>query len=326
VVDVLSQEEVDALLKGLSGGAIEAETGEASDLVGVQGFDFTDQDRIIRGRMPTLEMIHDRFARAFRTSISTALGRLVDVTVLGTEMKKFREFLRGIPLPTSLHLCRMEPLRGMGLVVLEGKLVFAVVDTYFGGSGMSHVKLEGRDFSVIEQRLIRRIVDMAIADYEEAWRAVYELEIVHFRSEVNPQFVNIVPPSDVVVAVSLDLEFDEASGKIMFCLPYSSIEPIKDILRAGFQSETLDSDNSWHARLQQQLREADVDLSVVLGHTVITGRDLLNLKMGDVLILNEDSERPVDIFVEEVHKARGRVGVHRGHRAIQIDGFIHRAR
>jgi flagellar motor switch protein FliM len=322
VPEVLSQDEVDALLKGISGGEIEVESDPGESAEGVHSFDFANQDRIIRGRMPTLEMVHDRFARAFRTSISTTLRKVVDVSVLGTEMTKFGDFVRSIPLPTSLHLFRMDPLRGHVLLVLEGRLVFGFVDSFFGGCGVSHVKLEGRDFTVIEQRLIKKVVDIARADYEEAWRAVLGLSIKHVRSEINPQFVNIVPPSDVVIRVGLELEFEEASGLMTFCLPYSTLEPIKDQLRAGFQSEAIDSDGTWLDRFKRQMGEVGVDLRALLGHAEITGRELLNLKLGDVIVLREDTGTPTEIFVEDVLKYRGRVGVHRGSRAIQIESMI----
>lgn len=320
--DVLSQDEVDALLKGITGGDIEVESDEGGDIAGVRRFDFANQDRIIRGRMPTLEMVHDRFARLFRTSISTSLRRVVDVSVIGTDMTKFGDFMRGVPLPTSLHLFKMEPLRGYALLVLEGKLVFAFVDTFFGGCGMGHVKLEGRDFTVIEQRIIRKVVDIALTDYETSWEAVQPIEVQHVRAEINPQFVNIVPPSDVVVAISLELELEEATGVMTICLPYSLLEPIRDRLRAGFQSEAVDFDKTWVQRLQHQLQEVQVDLTAELGTTEITGRDLLNMKVGDVLMLEQYSTVPVRIYVEDILKIRGRIGVHRGNRAIQVESLV----
>jgi flagellar motor switch protein FliM len=319
--EVLSQDEVDALLKGISGGDVEVES-DSPEQGGTANFDFANQDRIIRGRLPTLEIVHDRFARLFRTSISTALHRVVDVSVLGTDLRKFGDFMRGLPLPTSLHLIRLEPLRGLGLLVLEGKLVFVFVDTFFGGSGGAHYKLEGRDFTVIEQRLIKKVVDIAIDDYQEAWQAISPLDVSHVRSEINPQFVNIVPPSDVVVTVSLELEFESASGALTFCLPYSTLEPIREKLRAGFQSEAVDFDSTWINRLRNQIGEVAVDMLVHLGGTEITGRELLDLKVGDTIILDEDCTTPCEVYVEEILKIRGRVGVHRGCRAVQVENLV----
>lgn len=320
--EVLSQEEVEALTKGLSDGEIDAETDAPPPPTGTRSFDFSSQDRIIRGRMPTLELIHDRFARSFRTTISNTLRRVVDVTVGKTRMIKYGELLRELTLPTSLHLIRMEPLRGHAMLVLEGKLVFAMVDTYFGGNGSGTVKMEGRDFTVIEQRLIRRIVEIVLDEYQEAWSAAYKVEISHHRAEINPQFVNIVPLSDVVVTTTIELDIEDVGGTMTLCLPYPTIEPIKDFLRAGFQSESMSDDGGWATRLAEQMGGVNVNVSVVLGHAEISGKDLLHLRVGDVLALREDAERPVDIFVEEILKAQGRVGVQHGNRAVQVERMI----
>ncbi|NUP88742.1 MAG: flagellar motor switch protein FliM [Candidatus Sumerlaeia bacterium] len=316
--EVLSQAEIDALLRGISGGDIPTESG-GEKREGVHPFDFANQDRIIRGRMPTLDMVHDRFARQFRSSISTTIQRAVDVTVTGSDMIKFGDFMRSLPLPTSLHLFRMDPLRGLGIFVFDGRLVFSFIDTFFGGSGLSRVKLEGRDFTAIEQRLLKKVVDIALGDYEHAWKAVHPVAVSHVRSEVNPQFVNIVPPSEVVVVISLDLEFEESSGTLTFCLPYSTLEPIRDRLRAGFQSEHVDFDSTWIERLKHQIGEIRVNMRVVLGETEVTGRELSRMKPGDILMLGKDCAEPVTVYVENSPKFLGRVGVHRGSRAVQIE-------
>lgn len=324
--EVLSQEEVDALLRGIGGGEIEVETAAGGEPGGAQTYDFANQDRVIRGRMPTLEMVHDRFARNLRGSITNTLRRAVDVSMVHTDTAKFSDFMRSLPLPTSLHLFKMEPLRGHGLMVLEGKLVFAFVDAFFGGNGVSHVKLEGRDFTVIEQRLIRKVVDMALVEYEKAWCTVEPLKLSHVRSEVNPQFINIVPPSDVVVTVKLEMEFEETTGIVSFCLPHSTLEPIKDRLRAGFQSVAVDHDSGWVQRLREQIGGVDVEMSVTLGGTEITGRELMRLKVDDVILLDQDSDQPVTVAVEGVPKCTGRIGVHKGKRAVQIEDFKRRKR
>jgi flagellar motor switch protein FliM len=322
--EVLSQEEVDALLRGIGGGDIDVETDAGGEPGGTVLYDFANQDRVIRGRMPTLEIVHDRFARNLQGAITNSLRRAVDVSMIQSDMAKFGDFMRGLPLPTSLHLFKMEPLRGYGLMVLEGKLVFAFVDAFFGGNGVSHVKMEGRDFTVIEQRLIRKVVDMALTEYERSWRSVEPLKITNVRSEVNPQFVNIVPPSDVVVTVKLEMEFEETTGIISFCIPYSTLEPIKDRLRAGFQNETVSQDSGWLERLQAQLGDVEVEVGVTLGGTEITGRDMLRLKEGDVIVLDQDSDHPAEITVENIPKLLGRVGVHKGKRAVQVEDFQRR--
>jgi len=315
---ILSQDEVDALLRGMSGGEIEVEADHIADQDGVIPYDLTNQDRIIRGRMPTLEIINDRFARLFRTSISGALRKVVDVSTTSVDMIKFGEFMRSLPVPTSLHIFRMEPLRGHAIMVIETRLVFNLVDSFFGGAGKSDIKIEGRDFTPIEQRVTKRVVEMALSDLEKAWRPVHDISLIYVRSEINPQFAGIVPPTDVVLVIKFDLEMEQGSGTIIACVPYSTIEPIRDKLYAGFQSDQLEVDYEWMRRFKSQLREAEVRISVQLGRTTITGRDLLQLKEGDVIQLNQSVADPIVAFVEGVPKFRGVPGTIEGNQAFKV--------
>lgn len=322
MAQILSQEEVDALLRGISGGEIETKKKPIEDEEGVQRFDFTNQDRIIRGRMPTLEMIHDRFVRLFRTTISSALRRSVDISVVSTEMIKFGEFMRSIPLPTSLNLFKMDPLRGYALLVLEGKLVFALVDNFFGGKGKTNVKLEGREFTSIEQRLIKKIVGMVLSDYNQAWKPVYEVQVEFIRTEINPQFVTLVQPSDVVISIILEVEMEEIIGRMTMCIPYSMVEPIRDKLKSGFQSDLYDIDKTCTKRLVAQLKESRVNVRAKLGDAVIKGRDLLHLKKGDIIQLRQTQNVQLDVFVEDILKFRGYVGSFNGNKAIKISEVL----
>jgi len=322
MAQILSQEEVDALLSGLSGGAIEAETDQPGAADGILPYDFTNQDRIVRGRMPTLEMIHDRFARMFRASISGSLRRAVDVSIVSSEATKFGEFMRGLPVPTSMHVFKMDPLKGLGVLVIESRLVFSLVECYFGGRGGTMFKLEGREFTPIEQRVVKRVVDLALSDYRASWNPVHPISVEFVRSEINPQFVTVVPPSDVVAIVECELELEEASGRVVFCLPYSSLEPIRDKLRTGFQSENLEVDTAWINRFKNRVKEAPVDIRVQLGTAVIRGRDLMNLQPGDVITLNEDRASPLRVFIEDMVKFAGKPGSYRGSRAVQITRMI----
>ena len=321
---ILSQDEVDALLRGMTGGEIEVETDQAPDEDGVIAYDLTNQDRIIRGRMPTLEIINDRFARIFRTSISSTLRKVVDVSTTSIDMIKFGEFMRSLPVPTSLHIFRMEPLRGHAIMVIETRLVFNLVDYFFGGDGKSDVKIEGRDFTPIENRVTKRVVEMVLSDLEKAWKPVHEVSLQYHRSEINPQFAGIVPPTDVVVVIKFDLEMEQAAGTIIICIPYSTIEPIRNKLYAGFQSDQLEVDLTWMKRFKEQLKAAAVGLSVTLGSTSITGRELLALKPGDTIQLDQDSTHPVTVLVQGVPKFLGVPGLVEGNQAIKVTGRIMR--
>ena len=319
---ILSQDEVDALLRGISDGEIETEQEKSEEAEGIRSYDLTSQDRIIRGRMPTLEIINDRFARLYRTTMSASLRKVIDVTVTQTEMIKFGEFIRTLPVPTSLHILRMEPLRGHVLLVLESRLIFNLVDCFFGGTGKSNVKIEGRDFTAIEHRVIAKVVEMVLKDLEASWKPVTPISFQFARSEINPQFATIVPPTEVVIAIHFDLELDQLIGKITLCLPYSTIEPIRSKLYARYQSDQLEVDVEWINRVKRQLTDVEVELVVQLGKSIIKGQDLLQIAIGDTIILNQDVHEPLLVKVEGIPKYRAFAGVSRGNHVIRLAGEI----
>ncbi|MDR2935227.1 MAG: flagellar motor switch protein FliM [Candidatus Adiutrix sp.] len=318
---ILSQEEVDALLRGMGSGGAEPET-DAANPDGVTAYDLTNQERIIRGRMPTLDIINDRFARLFRQTMSTSLRKVVDVSTVAVDMIKFGEFMRNLPVPTSLHVFKADPLRGHALLVIQAQLVFNLIDSFFGGSGRGYIKLEGRDFTPIESRMITKVVKMALEDLEKAWNPVHPLELTYIRSETNPQFASVVAPTEVVIVVKFEFELEGTVGVISLCLPYSTIEPIRSKLYAGFQSDQLEVDTAWSNRFIERVREAEVNMKVELGQTTVTGEDLLNLAIGDVLMLRHDVREPLVIQVEGVPKFKVYAGTSRGQKAIRVIGDI----
>jgi len=319
---VLSQAEVDALLRGLSDGKIESEQEAPEEEDGIRSYDLTNQDRIIRGRMPTLEIINDRFAKLIRNTMSGSLRKIIDVTVTQTEMVKFGEFIRTLPVPTSLHILRMEPLRGHALLVVESRLIFNLLDCFFGGTGKATIKIEGRDFTAIEQRVIQKVVTMVLKDLEQSWKPVVPISFHPARSEINPQFATIVPPTELVIAIHYDLELDHLIGKITLCLPYSTIEPIRQKLYARYQSEQLEVDLEWIARVKKQLREVEVELLVELGRGQMTGRELLQIDVGDTVLLDQYVDDPLTVKIEGVSKYRGFAGHSKGLHAVKIDREI----
>ena len=320
---VLSQQEVDALLRGVSGEEMGMDDEEEYDPNEVVPFDLTAQDRIIRGRMPTLEIIHDRFVRLFRLTLSNALRKVVDISVRSTELIKFGEFLKTLPVPSSLNLFRMNPLRGNAIMVLETRLVFTLIDLFFGGTGELEVKAEGRDFTEIEQRMIKRVVISALEDLQSSWRPVFPILINYTRSEVNPQFVAIVPHSEIVIVVTFDVEIGRAPMSITLCVPYSMIEPIRVKLNAGFQSEQDEADNTWINRFKKNLDKANVDLVVLLGKTGLSVREFLNLQNGELLLLDQEVQKPIEVLVNGIHKFNGYQGAYKGHKAITVDELVY---
>ena len=321
---VLSQNEVDALLKDVAGG----DTDDDFDLPdmdenAVISYDLTSQDRIIRGRMPTLEIIHDRFVRMFRLTLSSALRKVVDISVRSTELLKFGEFLKTLPIPSSLNLFRMTPLRGNAIMVLETRLVFSLIDIFFGGTGELEVKAEGRDFTAIENKIVRRVVISALEDLQNAWRPVFPIQVAYTRSEINPQFIAIVPHSEVVVIVTFDVEMGKAPMTLTICIPYSLVEPIRSKLDSGFQSDQNESDNVWTSRFKDNLSEAEINILVTLGQTELTVREFLKLEVGDVLSIDQEADKPLDVEIEGVVKYRGFQGTYKGNQAIKVSELVY---
>ena len=322
--EVLSQGEVDALLRGVGDGEIETEKDEAPEEVsGIVAYDLTSQEKIIRGRLPSLDIINQMFSRLFKNTFSTLMRKSVNVSTVSTDTIKFGDFLRSLPVPSSMHIFRMEPLRGHGLVIVESKVVYAVVDTFFGGSGAEAV-ITDRDFSAIEIRMTKTVILSVLHDLEEAWRPVHTVTTSFVRSEGNPQFAAIVPPTDIVLVILFEIEMENMTGTLTICLPYEAIEPVIPKLKAQFQSEKLEVDQVWVRRLRAELLSTEIEIITELGTTEITPEDLMGFKVGDTLILGNDVTDPLILKVEGNPKFKGFPGVSRGNKAIQITEVIER--
>lgn len=321
--DLLSQDEIDALLHGVDSGGVETETDTGTPGV-ASSYDFASQDRIVRGRLPTLEMINERFARYFRTSLFNMLRRTADISVSGVQMLKFSEFVHSLFVPTSLSLIRVSPLRGRGLCVIDPKLVFSVVDNFFGGTGRFHTKIEGRDFTPTEVRVIQMLLNLAFLDFQEAWKPVLDVEFSYVGHEVNPQFANIVSPSEVVVVATFHIDLETGGGDIHLCLPYSMVEPIRDLLDAGVQSDRGERDERWEIAMREEIMSAEVELTSTLAEVTLSVRELAQLKVGDVIPLDLPDE--VGIHAAEMPVCMGKLGVSGGNYALQITRWLRTSR
>lgn len=331
---ILSQSEVDALLAAVTDGDVASSTsafggGDSGNGGGkvaqveedknVISYDLTSQDRIIRGRLPQLEVIYEKFMRSFRVSLSGSLRKIASITLTSTEFLKFGEFINTLPIPTCMSVLRFNNLRGSALFVIEAKLAYALVDSFFGGADRPYAKLDGKEFTPIELQIVKKVVELAINDLEVSWSTIEKIDCAFQRTEINPQFVGIVPPTDVVIASTFDVELEQASGTISIVIPYSTIEPIKQKLSTGFQVESDQTDKKlWTSIIKEQLLETDVDIKVNLGETEIKLKDLMNLKIGDVIPLTQDSSGELDVQVENIKKFKGYYGVHHGTVAMQI--------
>ncbi len=313
--DLLSQDEIDALLHGVDSGSVD--TAEPPPPPGeARNYDFASQDRIIRGRMPTLEMVNERFARLWRIGLFNLIRRSSELSVRGIELIKFGDYLHSLYVPTNLNLIRFKPLRGTGLIVFEPTLVFAVVDNFFGGDGRYPTRIEGREFTATEMRVIQLMLKQAFADLTEAWAPVMNVEFEYINSEINPHFANIVTPREYVVVCRFHVELEGGGGDIHITLPYSMLEPIRDVLDAGIQSDRNDRDESWGITLREQLNGAEVELSSVIARRRMSLRELTKLKVGDILPI--DMLKEVPLCVEGLPVFTGEFGIANDHNAIKI--------
>lgn len=282
----LSQEEVDALLAGVNGEETPAEAGDGTDANGVRTYDLSSQERIVRGRMPTLEIVNERFARNFRVGVFNFMRRNPDISVGPVKVQKFSAFLRNVVVPTNINIMQVRPLRGSGLLICDPTLVFAVIDNLFGGAGHAPARIEGREFSATEQRIILRLVEVIAGEYAKSWASIYPLELEYARSEMHTQFANIATPSEIVVTTTFHVEFGDTGGALHICIPYSTFEPIREILYSNLQGDQGGPDRRWVSLMTQQIKSATVELAAELAHSHATVRELMALKVGDFIELD----------------------------------------
>lgn len=320
---ILTQEEVDALLSSMKAGEVDLEVREEeeeSSQKEIPVYDLTSQNIMMREQFDVLDEVFDRFANSLRSSLSTSFRAPIDATLVSTEMVKFGDFLEGLPNPSSFHTFRMEPLIGSALLVIEPNLVFFLIDCMFGGTGKSMVYQE-RDFTLIEQRVMRKFASETLKDLEKSWEFVKALRMSLGKSEMKQQFVRLVAPSDLVIAVAFSVSFDEFSGQLWVCIPYLLLEPIKDKLSYRNIREA-ELENAWNMQLQKLLSDTEVTLSVELGKSSWRVRDVLNLKEGDIIRLDTGPQSPIAVMVEKIPKMFGIPGVVAGNRAVQLTELV----
>jgi flagellar motor switch protein FliM len=312
----LSQEEVDALLEGV--------TGESQKLVEevhergeVRSYNISSQERIVRGRMPTMEIVNERFARNLRVGLFNFIRRSPEISVGPVTVQRYSAFLRELAVPTNFNIVAIRPLRGSGLIVCEPALVFGVIDTLYGGIGKFQARIEGRDFSATEQRVINRLVDVITDEYKKAWKGIYPLELEYQRSEMQPQFANIATPSEIVISTSFQLEIGEITGAIHFCMPYATLEPIRDVLYSSTQGDSIEVDRRWVNVLTQEIQAAEITLVAELARADATIEQLLAMKVGDFIEL--DRQPRIQVTVDGVPVFECQYGTHNAKYAIRID-------
>ncbi|PTN13154.1 flagellar motor switch protein FliM [Nitrosomonas aestuarii] len=316
--DFLSQDEVDALLRSANGE--QDEENQEENESGVRTYNLATQERIVRGRMPTYEIINERFARQLRIGLFNFIRRTVDIAVGPVKVIKFSEFIRNLVVPTNLNMIQMKPLRGTALMVFEPDLIFLIVDNLFGGDGRYHSRVEGRDFTETEQRIIRRLLNVVFEEFEKAWKPVYSVQFEYIRSEMNPQFASIATPNEVVVCVSFEIDLGGSGGQFHICIPYSMVEPIRDLLYSTLQGDHMEVDKRWVRSLSKQIQGAEVELIANLGQAKVTFEQILSMQVGDVIPV--DIPETVTAQVNSVPVMECRYGIINGQYALKVNSMI----
>jgi len=315
----LTQDEVDSLLKGVNGEADDVKA--VVDPSVVRSYDLATQERIVRGRMPTLELINERFARLFRIGLFNFLRRRAEVAAGTVRVTKYSDFLRHLVVPTNLNMVLIKPLRGTALIVIDPDLVFLIVDNFFGGDGRFQTRVEGRDFTQTEMRTIQRTLTIIFEAYTKSWETIYPIELEYIRSEMHTQFANVATPNEVVVAITFTLEIGTASGQMHMCIPYSMIEPIRDILTSSLQAESLTQDLRWVQIMKNKIQGAEVEVVANLCTTPSSFRKILKMNVGDILPL--DISETVELKVDDVTIMECSYGQINGQYALSIEKLIH---
>lgn len=320
--DLLSQDEIDALLHGVDDVEEEEVGSDAPSDASALEYDFSSQDRIVRGRMPTLEIVNERFARHLRVSLFNMMRRSAEVSINGIQMIKFGEYIHTLFVPTSLNMVRFRPLKGTGLITMEARLVFILVDNFFGGDGRYHAKIEGREFTPTERRIIQMLLKIIFEDYKEAWAPVMDVSFEYLDSEVNPAMANIVSPTEVVVISSFHIELDGGGGDFHVSLPYSMLEPIRELLDAGVQSDKEDTDLRWSKALRDEIMDVKVELSTHMLDFDVSLQQVMDFKAGDVIPV--EMPEHITVLIEDLPTFRAKLGRSRDNLALKITDKIAR--
>jgi len=318
--DILSQDEVDALLKGMGGGDVETENDDSSDGTVATVYDFTNQERIVRGRLPALDIINERFARGFQRNFNEMIMSSVEVTAGEVKIIKMIDYLRNLFVPTSLNIYRINPLNGVSLFTLDSKLIFTAVDMYFGGTGLLPFKIEGREYTPVEMSMVRSILDISSETLRKAWAPVMDIEIDYMHSEMNPKFASIVDATDMIVVSPINVRFEGVEGRVDIVMPYAMLEPVRDKLEEGMSNLQGESDNRWSRTLKEEAKNIEVDLSVDLLELQMNMDDLMKMEKGDIIPIEMPEQ--VTVRAEGVGIVRGKVGESNDRKAVKIEEIL----
>jgi flagellar motor switch protein FliM len=317
MTQILSQDEVDALLTGVAGGDVAPETPSENDES--KPYDLVSQSRVVRGRMPGMDIINEKFLRSLKGDLSNAMRRPVEFVNTKREVLRYAEFINRLHVPSNVNIFSLEPLEGYGVLILEANLVFSLVNCFFGGAAGFHSKVEGREFTQIEQKIINNIVRMMLRDYEAAWAQGHPLNLSYIRSEINPSSAGICDHTETLIVHQFDIEIDGQVDKMFIGIPYPALEPISEKLFSGFVDSRSGAER-WRSYFEKKLQDSSLGVTVELGKETITLRELMDLQVGDIIQLDLSPEEPIDVLVEGIQKYIGLPGVANGSQAVKIAG------
>lgn len=317
----LTDEEQQLLLKSQ---AAESTADSPLDDASVRRIEIAAVEQIKRGKLPGLDLLAERFARTFRGDLSTHLGRVSDVQIQKIEFCRFSEFYKTLELPSNLHLFRLNPLPSQGLLVFSNQLVAEFIEVLFGAGGMPSKKAVNlkRELSAIEQRIVSKVAMLTLDCFADSWANVREVENVYISSESNPLALQAVTPSEHVAILRFEVELGNLALPLSFCLPFSQLAPVRDLLEKGGGARVSTDSTESDVRIRKELAQAMVKIHVEIAEGSHSVRDILALKVGDILQLSTPAEQSAKVFVEGSLKFRGTTGEARGSKVLKITSAV----
>ncbi|MGL5698222.1 MAG: flagellar motor switch protein FliM [Kluyvera sp.] len=322
--NILSQAEIDRLLGGGSDSDSESAIDDGTQDNGIKPYDPNTQRRVVRERLHSLEIINERFARQFRIGLFNLLRRSPDITAGNVKIQPYHEFARNLPVPTNLNLVHMNPLRGTALFVFSPSLVFMAVDNLFGGDGRFQTKADGREFTPTEQRIIKRMLSMALEAYDSAWSTIFKLKTEYVRAEIQVKFTNITSsPNDIVVTTPFYVEIGPHSGEFEICIPFNIIEPLRELLTNLPLENSRQEDDSWRNTLTAQVKETELELVTNFAEIPTRLSKIMSLKSGDIIPV--DKPDSVQALVDGVPVLSGKYGCVNNQYALKVERLMNTA-
>ncbi|CNE64464.1 flagellar motor switch protein FliM [Yersinia mollaretii] len=321
---ILSQAEIDSLLNGGSNTESEDLANNPALDVGIKPYDPNTQRRVVRERLHSLEIINERFARQFRMGLFNLLRRSPDITAGNIKIQPYHEFARNLPVPTNLNLVHMNPLRGTALFVFSPNLVFMAVDNLFGGDGRFPTKADGREFTPTEQRVIKRMLTMALEAYDFAWSSIFKLHTEYVRAEIQVKFTNITSsPNDIVVTTPFYVEIGPHRGEFDICIPFSIIEPLRELLTSPPMENSRQEEKQWRNTLASQVRETELELVASFADIPTRLSQVMKMKEGDVIPI--DKQESIEACVDGVPVFSGKYGCVNKQYALKVEKMMNPA-